>query len=326
MIQKDKILVIGAGGQIGVELTLALRKQYGGSSVIAADLRGEHELLKDTGPYMLLDVLDKRLLYNLVHNHRVTQIYLLAAVLSAKGESDPLMAWDLNMQSLLSVLEIARQEKLDKVYWPSSIAVFGPSSPKVNCPQQTIIEPATVYGISKYAGENWCAYYHAKYGLDVRSLRYPGLISHQSLPGGGTTDYAINIFHGAVKHNRYTCFLSERTRLPMMYMPDAIRATMELMEAPAGQIKTRHSYNIAAMSFTPGDIASVINQLSPGFQIDYEPDYRQGIADSWPHSINDSPARNDWGWKHQYNLEEMAADMLWQLQLQYETSLKNQEQ
>ena len=319
-MQKDKILVIGAGGQIGVELTLALRRQYGGSAVIAADLRGEHELLKGTGPYMLLDVLDRRLLYDIAHNQKVTQIYLLAAVLSAKGESDPLMAWDVNMQSLLSVLEIGRQEKLHKIYWPSSIAVFGHSSPIINCPQDTIIQPSTVYGISKFAGENWCAYYHAKWGLDVRSLRYPGLISYQSVPGGGTTDYAVDIFHAAVKDNRYTSFLRQNSRLPMMYMPDAIRATVELMEAPVDQIKTRHAYNISAMNFTPAELAKAIQLHSPGFTIDYEPDWRQGIADSWPQSIDDKQARNDWNWKHRYGIDEMTTDMLSQLQLQLEPS------
>jgi len=320
MLSKDRILVIGAGGQIGVELTLALRKYYSGNAVLAADLRGEHELLKGTGPYMLLDVMDKRLLYEIVYNQQITQIYLLAAVLSAKGENDPMLAWELNMKSLLNVLEVARQEKLHKVYWPSSIAVFGPASPKKHCPQQTIIESATVYGISKFAGENWCAYYHAKYGLDVRSLRYPGLISYNAVPGGGTTDYAIDIFHSAIKDNRYTSFLQENTRLPMMYMPDAIRATLELMESPANQIKTRYAYNIAAMSFTPSELTDAIQFRSPSFQIKYEPDYRQAIADSWPQSIDDSQARNDWGWKHHYGLEEMTANMLSQLQLRYEPS------
>src|SRR3954466_5788233 len=241
---KEKILVIGASGQIGVELTLALRKIYGNANVIASDLREENDLLKGTGPYVSLDVMNKKMLHVQVIRQGVTQIYLLAAILSATGEKNPGLAWHLNMQSLLNVLDIAREEKLTKVYWPSSIAVFGPTSPKINCPQQTIIEPTTVYGISKYAGEFWCNYYHLKYGLDVRSLRYPGLISYKSAPGGGTTDYAIEIYHEALENKHYDCYLAEVTFLPMMYMPDAIRATIELMEAPRENINIRTSYNL----------------------------------------------------------------------------------
>jgi nucleoside-diphosphate-sugar epimerase len=234
----------------------------------------------------------------------------LAAILSATGEKNPGLAWHLNMQSLLNVLDIAREEKLQKVYWPSSIAVFGPTSPKQNCPQQTIIEPITVYGISKYAGEFWCNYYHQRFGVDVRSLRYPGLISYKSAPGGGTTDYAVEIFHEAMEEKKYTCFLNENTYLPMMYMPDAIRSTIELMEADANKISIRTSYNLSAMSFAPKDIAAEIKKQIPDFNIIYKPDYRQAIANSWPQSIDDSVARKDWGWKEEYNLERMTADML----------------
>lgn len=307
---KEKILVIGASGQIGVELTLALRKMYGASNVIASDLREENPLLHGTGPYVSIDVMNKEMLHVQVIRQGVTQIYLLAAILSATGEKNPNLAWHLNMQGLLNVLDIAREEKLSKVYWPSSIAVFGPTSPKKNCPQQTIIEPTTVYGISKYAGEFWCNYFFNKYAVDVRSLRYPGLISYKSAPGGGTTDYAIEIFHDALEDKHYDCFLEKDTYLPMMYMPDAIRATIELMEASSEKITTRTSYNIAAMSFSPEEIAAEIEKHIPGFTIDYSPDYRQTIANSWPQSIDDSVARNDWGWKPEYDLSRMTEDML----------------
>jgi nucleoside-diphosphate-sugar epimerase len=307
---KEKILVIGASGQIGVELTLALRKNYGSNAVIASDLREENELLKGTGPYVSLDVMNKEMLHVQVIRQGITQIYLLAAMLSATGEKNPGLAWHLNMQSLLNVLDIAREEKLNKVYWPSSIAVFGPTSPKQNCPQQTIIEPITVYGISKYAGEFWCNYYFNKYNVDVRSIRYPGLISYKSSPGGGTTDYAVEIFYGALEEKKYTCFLEPHTSLPMMYMPDAIRATIELMEAPAEEIKIRTSYNIAAMSFSPEEIAAEIKSHIPEFTMQYAPDYRQDIANSWPQSIDDSKARTDWAWKPDYDLKRMTKDMI----------------
>jgi len=302
-------LVIGASGQIGVELTLALRKIYGNNNVVASDLREENDLLKGTGPYVSLDVMNKEMLHVQVIRQNITQIYLLAAILSATGEKNPNLAWSLNMQSLLNVLDIAREEKLFKVFWPSSIAVFGPTSPRVNCPQQTIIEPITVYGISKYAGEFWCNYYNHRYGLDVRSIRYPGLISYKSAPGGGTTDYAVEIFHDALEEKKYECFLTEDTYLPMMYMPDAIKATIELMEAPAASISVRHSYNISGMSFSPKEIATAIKKHIPAFEISYKPDYRQQIADSWPQSIDDSVARKDWGWNEDFNLEKMTADM-----------------
>src|SRR5580704_5638162 len=306
---KEKILVIGASGQIGVELTLALRKIYGNSQVVASDLREENDLLKGTGPYVSLDVINKEMLHVQVIRQNITQIYLLAAILSATGEKNPNLAWSLNMQSLLNVLDIAREEKLQKVYWPSSIAVFGPTSPKKNCPQQTIIEPITVYGISKYAGEFWCNYFHQRFGVDVRSIRYPGLISYKSAPGGGTTDYAIEIFHEALEHQTYKCFLQADTYLPMMYMPDAIRATIELMEAPAEKISIRTSYNVAAITFSPREIAQEIKNHIPGFEMSYAPDYRQAIADSWPQSIDDSVARKDWGWKPEFDLGRMTAEM-----------------
>jgi nucleoside-diphosphate-sugar epimerase len=315
---KEKILVIGASGQIGVELTLALRKIYGNNNVIASDLREQNPLLQGTGPYVSLDVMNKEMLHVQVIRQNITQIYLLAAILSATGEKNPNLAWSLNMQGLLNVLDIAREEKLTKIYWPSSIAVFGPTSPKQNCPQQTVIEPTTVYGISKYAGEFWCNYYFLKYGVDVRSLRYPGLISYKSAPGGGTTDYAVEIFYEAKEEKKYTCFLQENTYLPMMYMPDAIQATLQLMEAPKDNIKIRTSYNIAAISFSPKEIAAAIQKIMPEFTIDYKVDYRQSIADSWPQSIDDSEARNDWGWQHQYDLEMMTKEMLENVEIKKE--------
>ena len=307
---KDKILVIGASGQIGVELTMALRKIYGNANVIASDLREQNPLLEGTGPYVSLDVMNKEMLHVQVIRQGITQIYLLAAILSATGEKNPNLAWSLNMQSLLNVLDIAKEENLHKVYWPSSIAVFGPTSPKQNCPQQTIIEPSTVYGISKYAGEFWCNYYFNRYGVDVRSLRYPGLISYKSLPGGGTTDYAVEIYHAAKDKETYECFLQEDTYLPMMYMPDAIRATIELMEAPKEKINIRTSYNLSGMSFSPKEIAAEIKKSIPEFEIIYKPDSRQTIANSWPQSIDDSVAAKDWGWKAEYSIAEMTKDML----------------
>lgn len=314
-MKKEKILVIGASGQIGVELTLALRKIYGGANVVASDLREENELLKGSGPYVSLDVMNKEMLHVQIIRQNITQVYLLAAILSATGEKNPPLAWHLNMQSLLNVLDIAKEEKLTKVYWPSSIAVFGPTSPKIDCPQYTIIEPTTVYGISKYAGEFWCNYFHQRYGVDVRSLRYPGLISYKSSPGGGTTDYAVEIFHAAKEKQQYTSFLREDTHLPMMYMPDAIRATIELMEAPSEKVKVRTSYNLSGMSFSPVEIGNEIRKHVPGFRLDFKPDYRQQIADSWPKSIDDSNANQDWGWKPEFDLSKMTADMLLNLEI-----------
>jgi nucleoside-diphosphate-sugar epimerase len=309
-MKSDKILILGSCGQIGVELTLALRTQYGNDAVIATDIKEEHSLLKGTGPFYQVDVMDINAVLALVKKEQITQIYLLAALLSATGEKMPLKAWDINMTSLLQVLEMSVQEKIAKVYWPSSIAVFGSTTPKQATPQKTIVEPETVYGISKYAGENWCQYYAKRYGLDVRSIRYPGLISWKSLPGGGTTDYAVDIYLQALAQKKYTCFLSEHTYLPMMYMDDAIRATIELMEAPAERLSTRLAYNISSMSFSPKEIAASIQKHIPDFSIDYAPDFRQQIADGWPQSIDDRLAQEDWNWKAAFDLEKMTATML----------------
>ena len=312
----DKILIIGANGQIGVELTLELRKMYGDSNVVASDLKDEpHFLLKDNGPYLKIDALKKRQIVDAIRKFDITQVYHLAAILSATGEQRPQWAWNINMNSILLLLEIAKEKKLKKIYWPSSIAVFGPTTPKQNTPQKTIIEPTTVYGISKYAGEQWCQYYFDKYGVDVRSIRYPGLISYKTLPGGGTTDYAVDIYHQALKTKNYECFLSEETYLPMMYMPDAIRSTIELMEADASKLSTRLAYNISGMSFSPKEIAESIKKHIPDFSISYKSDFRQKIADSWPQSINDQQALKDWNWEAKYNLESMTTDMLQNLKM-----------
>ncbi|EHQ29723.1 NAD-dependent epimerase/dehydratase family protein [Mucilaginibacter paludis] len=311
-----KILVIGALGQLGTELTAALRKQHGSHAVIAADRHTQDTV---QGPYVQLDVLNFGALADLVRREKVTQIYLLAAMLSASGEQNIHAAWELNMQGLIHVLKIAAAQRLDKVFWPSSIAVFGPGSPKHLCPQDTFIQPNTIYGISKRSGEYWCNYYFEKHGVDVRSLRYPGLISHSTPPGGGTTDYAVDIFYKALDGQTFRCFLKEDTCLPMMYMPDAVRATLELMEAPKEQVRVRTSYNLAAMSFSPCDLAAAIRERLPAFDIQYEPDYRQAIADSWPASIQDASARQDWGWKPGYDLNAMVTEMLQQLQERRQT-------
>ena len=302
--------MVGACGQIGVELTLQLRKMYGEAAVIASDLREEHPLLKGSGPYISLDIMNKETLHVLVLRYNITQVYLLAAILSATGEKNPLLAWHINMQSLLNVLDVAKEENLHKVYWPSSIAVFGPSTPKIDTAQHTVIEPSTIYGISKYAGELWCDYYYRRYNVDIRSMRYPGLISYKSQPGGGTTDYAIEIFHDAINKKTYNSFLKEDTYLPMMYMPDAIRATIDLMHADADKLTVRSSYNLNGMSFSPKEIADEIKKHIPDFTITYEPDSRQQIADSWPQSIDDTAAQKDWGWKPEYDLSGMTEDML----------------
>jgi nucleoside-diphosphate-sugar epimerase len=312
---KDKILVIGACGQIGTELTLQLRKTHGDANVVAADLNEPSRSMLQSGPFVLLNVLDKENVALQINKEKITQVYLLAATLSATGEKQPQSAWRLNMQGLLNILEIAKENSIGKVFWPSSIAVFGNNAPKSDCPQYTSLEPETVYGTSKVAGELWCRYYYKKYGVDVRSIRYPGLISYLAAPGGGTTDYAVDIFHAALGGQEFDCFLKQDTMLPMMYMPDAIRATMELMEAPANKLSVRTSYNIAAMSFTPEMIAEEIQKHIPGFSIKYSPDYRQAIADSWPGSIDDSIARRDWDWRHCYDLSKMTADMLKQLSI-----------
>lgn len=310
MNNTGKILVIGACGQIGSELTRALRERYGDNQVIAGDRLSADGHQGPGHPYVQLDVMDKEHLSTLVREEGITQIYHLAAVLSATGEKNPQLAWQINMQGLLNVLDIGVEARLEKVFWPSSIAVFGPDSPKSDCPQQTVTEPTTVYGISKCAGEYWCNYYHQKYGLDVRSLRFPGLISYLAAPGGGTTDYAVDIFHKAVESGEYECYLKADTPLPMMYMSDAIRATLELMDADAERLSVRTSYNLSGLSFTPAEIAAEIAKRIPGFKISYAPDFRQQIAESWPGSIDDSVARRDWGWSPKFDLEAMVDEML----------------
>jgi nucleoside-diphosphate-sugar epimerase len=302
-----KILIIGANGQIGTELAEALAQRHGDAAVVTSDLAPQGRL--PALRHEALDVTDAAALAAVVKRHGITQVYLLAAALSASGEQHPQWAWNLNMAGLLNVLELARTVKLERVFWPSSIAAFGPGTP-AQAPQHTVMDPGTVYGISKLAGERWCAWYHAKHGVDVRSLRYPGLISWKTPPGGGTTDYAVDIFHGALKAGRYTSFLRADTRLPMMYMPDAITATLQLMDAPAQAITERGSYNLAAFSFTPAEIAAEIALRIPGFRLDCAPDFRQAIADSWPQAIDDSLARRDWGWQPQYTLGDMVDAML----------------
>ena len=308
----ERILIIGANGQIGSELVTALAEQHGAANVLATDIGSNN--VYGAARYAQLDVLDKARLMSLVEEEGVTQVYQLAALLSATGEQAPLKAWTLNMDGLLNILEVARERgeagKPLKVFWPSSIAAFGPNTPSENTPQYTVMDPTTIYGISKLAGERLCEYYHTKYGVDVRSIRYPGIISFKSPPGGGTTDYAIAIFHSALKGETYECFLGPETTLPMIYMPDAIRATIELMDAPAEQVKIRSSYNVAGVSFNPRELAASIQQAVPGFEIAYKPDSRQQIADTWPKSLDDSRASADWGWKARVGIEEMVASML----------------
>lgn len=307
----EKILIIGANGQIGTELVTALRSKHGAEQVIASDINSPAYAIRNTGPFEFANVLDKDNLHHIFQKHQPTQVYLLAAILSAVGEQKPKIAWDLNMTGLLHVLDFAVEFKVAKVFWPSSIAVFGPHSPQHDTPQYCVMDPNTVYGFSKLAGERWCEYYFEKYGLDVRSIRYPGLISWQAKPGGGTTDYAVHIFHEALKNGSYKSFLSANTALPMMYMNDAIRATLSLMDAPAEQISIRSSYNLAGISFTPEQIAAEIKKTLPDFEMGYvESDPRQAIADSWPKSIDDSYAQKDWGWQLEYDLPKMTADML----------------
>lgn len=305
----EKILVTGAAGQLGTELTEALVERFGSNAVVATDIN-EKAADRFSCDFEILNVLDRERMEALVDKHGITQVYHLAAILSAAGEKNPLFTWDLNMKSLLNVLEIAREKALKKIYWPSSIAVFGPGTPMVNTPQDCVMDPTTVYGISKLAGERWCAYYNKVYGVDVRSIRYPGLISYKAAPGGGTTDYAVEIYHSALKGEVFTCFLDKGTYLPMMYMPDAIKATLDLMEAPEEHIKVRSSYNVAALSFDPEGIYENIKKYVPDFEIEYKPDFRQDIANSWPDSIDDSAAREQWGWKPEYNLDTMTAHIL----------------
>ena len=303
-------MVIGASGQIGTELVVQLRKQFGNENVIASDIKETAKKALQNGPYEKLDVMDQEGLLAIVKKYQITEIYLLAALLSATAEKHPDFAWKLNMEGLFNVLNLAKDGIIKKIFWPSSIAVFGPNTPKKNTPQYTIMEPSTVYGISKLAGERWCEYYATQYNVDVRSIRYPGLISYTSLPGGGTTDYAVEIFYAAKKSEKYTCFLSENTPLPMMYMEDAIRATISLMEVPEEKIKIRSSYNLGGISFTPGQLFEKIKNTEPDFTIDYKPDFRQKIADSWPGSIDDRDAQNDWGWKSEFDLEKLCEVML----------------
>jgi nucleoside-diphosphate-sugar epimerase len=303
-----RILIVGANGQIGTELTHALVARHGSDAVVTSDLAPEGRLRGLR--HEVLDATEATALTEIVERHGVTQIYLLAAALSARGEQHPKWAWDLNMKGLLNVLELARSHGLQRVFWPSSIAAFGPCTPRDHTPQKTVMDPSTIYGISKLAGEGWCAWYHRTHGVDVRSLRYPGLISWKTLPGGGTTDYAVDIFHAALTTGRYTCFLAPDTRLPMMYMPDAIRATLELMEAPSDLVRERGSYNVAGTSFTPAELAQAIRRQLPTFHIDYQVDFRQAIADTWPRSVDDHVAHSDWGWRADYGLDAIVADML----------------
>lgn len=305
-----RILVIGACGQVGTELVEELAKTHGSDRVIASDIRDEAVFDVE---YIKLDVMDREGVKNAVIKYGITEVYHLAALLSATAEKNPEFGWKLNMDGLFAILDLAKEGFIKKVFWPSSIAVFGPTTPRENTPQRTVIEPTTVYGISKFAGERWCEYYFNRWGVDVRSVRYPGLIGYKSLPGGGTTDYAVDIFHHAIKSGSYECFLSAETSLPMMYMSDAIKATIDIMRAPAEKVKIRSSYNISAMSFNPREIAADIQKHIPDFSISYKPDFRQQIADNWPASINDSEARKDWNWAHAYDLSAMVEDMLGQL-------------
>ncbi|MBD1261559.1 NAD-dependent epimerase/dehydratase family protein [Maribacter polysiphoniae] len=307
---QKSILILGACGQIGTELTYALREKHGNEVVIASDIREGNEDLMNSGPFELLDATDYNALEEVVAYYEISEVYLMAAMLSATAEKFPMRAWNLNMNSLFNVLNLAKEKKIDKIFWPSSIAVFGPNTPADHTPQNTIMEPSTVYGISKQSGERWCNYYHQKFGVDVRSIRYPGLISHKTMPGGGTTDYAVEIYHKALSEGSYTCFLKKDTRLPMMFMDDAIRATLLLMRSKPENIKIRSSYNLAAMSFTPEEIAKSIKAWIPDFKISYKPDFRQEIADSWPSSIDDSQAQKDWGWQSNFDLEKTTKEML----------------
>ena len=316
---RDRILIIGSSGQIGTELVMELRKMYGNENVIASDIRPSCKEVMESGPFEELDIMKQELLISIVKKYKVTQVYLLAALLSATAEKNIELGWRLNMRSHSHVLDLAKDGLIKKIFWPSSIAVFGPTTPMQNTPQYTVMEPNTVYGITKQAGERWNEYYFNKFGIDVRSIRYPGLIGWKAVPGGGTTDYAVDIFHQAIQYGKYESFLSENTGLPMMYMPDAIRATIELMEAPAEQVKIRSSYNLAGISFTPKQLAVEIKKHIPDFEMTYNPDFRQAIADSWPSSINDNYAQKDWGWELKYNLEKMTSNMMKNLIEKYKT-------
>ncbi len=304
------ILIIGACGQIGTELTMELRNKYGADKVIASDIREGNDTLMASGPFELLDATNYAAIEDVVMHYEIDEVYLMAAMLSATAEKFPMRAWNLNMNSLFNVLNLAKENKISKIFWPSSIAVFGPNTPKENTAQSTIMEPSTVYGISKQSGERWCEYYFKKFGVDVRSVRYPGLISWKTMPGGGTTDYAVEIYHEALEKGSYQSFLDKGTKLPMMYMDDAIRATIQLMESPAEQLTVRSSYNLGSMSFTPDDVAKSIKKHIPGFEISYAPDFRQKIADSWPSSIDDTQAKKDWDWKPEFDLDQTTSEML----------------
>ena len=319
----DTILILGASGQIGNELTQKLRALYGNHHVIASDIREGNATMMASGPFEIIDATNREAILKAIQKHKVTQVYLMAAMLSATAEKYPQKAWDLNMTSLLNVLDLAKEKHINQVYWPSSIAAFGPTSPKRNTPQKTIMEPSTVYGISKVSGEHWCNYYYEKYGVDVRSIRYPGIISWKTNPGGGTTDYAVDIFFKAIKNGTYESFLSENTRLPMMYMEDAINATIQIMQADKEDIKIRTSYNLAAISFTPKEIADEIKKHISDFTITYNPDFRQEIANSWPQSIDDTQARKDWNWQHIYDLQVMTKDMISNLKAQKNKEIEN---
>lgn len=307
---QKSILILGACGQIGTELTFALREKYGTENVVASDIREGNEDIMASGPFEILDATNYGAIEDVVMHYEIDEVYLMAAMLSATAEKFPMRAWNLNMNSLFNVLNLGKEKKISKIFWPSSIAVFGPNTPKENTPQSTVMEPSTVYGISKQSGERWCEYYFKKFGVDVRSVRYPGLISWKTLPGGGTTDYAIEIYHKALAEKAYTSFLGEHSKLPMMFMDDAIRATLSIMESNSEDIKVRASYNLAAMSFTPEEIAHSIQRHIPDFTIAYEPDFRQAIADSWPSSIDDDEAQKDWGWQAKFDLEKTTEEML----------------
>lgn len=316
----EKILIIGACGQIGSELTYKLREIYGNKNVIASDINYNNVELVNSGTFEIIDAMDYASLKICCEKHNIDTVYLMAAILSATGEKYPMKAWDLNMQSLFHVLNLAKGKAIKKIFWPSSIAVFGPTTPKNNTPQRTVMEPTTVYGITKQVGERWCEYYHEKYNVDVRSIRYPGLISWKTLPGGGTTDYAVEIYHEALKKESYECFLSEKTALPMMYMDDAIDATVKLMTAKEEDVKIRSSYNLAGISFTPDEIANSIRKEIPNFKISYQPDFRQSIANTWPSSIDDTEAQQDWNWKHKFDLDAITKEMLTNLKEKNKTS------
>jgi len=315
---QDKVLVIGSSGQIGSELVAELRSNYGNSNVIASDIVASNQIIMDSGPFEILDVTDSERLYEIVKKYDVTHVYLLAAILSANAEKKPNLSWDLNMKSLFNILDLAKNKFIKKVFWPSSIAIFGPNTEKIKTQQHTITEPNTVYGISKLAGERWCEYYFNKYNVDVVSLRYPGLIGWKSNPGGGTTDYAVHIFHEAIKNKKYTSFLNKDTTLPMMYMADAIKATLKIMESDSDKIKIRSSYNISGCSFSPEELANEIKSYIPDFKISYNSDYRQEIADSWPNSLEDYLAKEHWGWQAEYDMPKLVGEMIKNLNAKYD--------